>query len=96
MENIRVELSNIVELIDAKDYKTVDKALAEYLKDISDYIVFLGTNNIIAIEELNVLSKNMSSAIENKDYFLLKDVIKYALISVYDQIFVTEEPSEDN
>lgn len=96
MENIRVELSNIVELIDAKDYKTVDKALAEYLKDISDYIVFLGTNNIIAIEELNALSKNMSSAIENKDYFLLKDVIKYALISVYDQIFVTEEPSEDN
>lgn len=96
MENIRVELSNIVELIDAKDYKTVDKALAEYLKDISDYIVFLGTNNIIAIDELNALSKNMSSAIENKDYFLLKDVIKYALISVYDQIFVTEEPSEDN
>ena len=96
MENIRVELSNIVELIDAKDYKTVDKALAEYLKDISDYIVFLGTNNIIAIEELNALSKNMSSAIENKDYFLLKDVIKYVLISVYDQIFVTEEPSEDN
>lgn len=96
MENIRVELSNIVELIDAKDYKTVDKALAEYLKDISDYIVFLGTNNIIAIDELNVLSRNMSSAIENKDYFLLKDVIKYALISVYDQIFVTEEPSEDN
>lgn len=96
MENIRVELSNIVELIDAKDYKTVDKALAEYLKDISDYIVFLGTNNIIAIEELNALSKNMSSAIENKDYFLLKDVIKYALISVYDQIFVTEEASEDN
>ena len=91
MDNMREEFETLIELINVKNYKAVDEVLKDYLKDISNYIMFLAGNGIIAIDELNTLSEHMTTAIKNKDYFLLKDVLQYGLLNVYDQLFPREE-----
>ena len=68
----------------------------ESFEGLKTLILYLGENNIIEINELNQLSENLVSSIENEDMFLLRDIMKYALISVYDQLFTEEETDVQN
>ena len=87
---IRENMGMIVELIDEKRYKEAMALVRESFEGLKTLILYLGENNIIEINELTQLSENLVSSIENEDMFLLRDIMKYALISVYDQLFTEE------
>ena len=93
---IRENMGRIVELIDNKQYKEAMALVRESFEGLKTLILYLGENNIIEINELNQLSENLVSSIENEDMFLLRDIMKYALISVYDQLFTEEETDVQN
>lgn len=95
MENVREILDIIMELAKAKRGNDAFAFLVENFDAIKEYIMFLGENQIIGIDELNELSNNLMNAVENKDLFLLTDVVQYALISVYDQLFKEDEADEE-
>ncbi|MBO4213993.1 MAG: hypothetical protein J5876_03340 [Lachnospiraceae bacterium] len=95
MENVKAVLDVLMELAKAKRSNEAFAYLVENFDAIKEYIMFLGENQIIGIDELNDLSNNLMDAVENKDLFLLTDVVQYALISVYDQLFKEDEANEE-
>lgn len=95
MENVKEVLDTLMELAKAKRSAEAFAYLVENFDVIKEYIMFLGENQIIGIDDLNELSNNLMDAVENKDLFLLSDVVKYALISVYDQLFKEDEANEE-
>ena len=95
MENVKAVLDVLMELSKAKRSEDAFAYFTENFDIIKEYIMFLGENQIIGIDDLNELSNNLMDAVENKDLFLLSDVVQYALISVYDQIFKEDEANEE-
>lgn len=95
MENLRAEMAEILEKIKNRKYIEAQKLFAEYYDDIKNFIVFLGENGIISPEDIRDLSENMVKALENSDYYRLEDLLQYALLSVYDQLFAEETENEE-
>ena len=95
MENLRNEIVAILDLIKDRKYTEAQKLFAEYYEDIKGFIVFLGENGIISPEDIRDLSENMVKAIENSDYYRLEDLLQYAILSVYDQVFAEETEDEE-
>ncbi len=95
MEHVKEVLDTLMELAKAKRSSDAFAYFTENFEVIKEYIMFLGENQIIGIDDLNELSNNLMDAVENKDLFSLSDIVKYALISVYEQLFKEDEADEE-
>lgn len=95
MENVKVVIEEVLEHIKNNRFSVARQVFLENYKIIENFLLFIGENQVITGDELRDLSENLVASLENNDYYRLEDTLRYALLSVYNQLFGEETKDEE-
>lgn len=90
MENVKVVIEEVLEHIKNSRFSVARQVFLDNYKTIENFLLFIGENQIITGDELRDLSENLVASLENNDYYRLEDTLRYAILSVYNQLFGEE------
>ncbi len=91
MEELKTCLLTIMDRIENKKNSEAFETLNKNIALIQNFILLLVDEGVIPEEDAIKLSEYVIQAMENRDGLLLFDVTKYALFSIYQQLFPEEE-----
>jgi hypothetical protein len=90
MENVKVVIEEVLEHIKNSRFSVARQVFLDNYKIIENFLLFIGENQVITGDELRDLSENLVASLENNDYYRLEDTLRYAILSVYNQLFGEE------
>ncbi|MBQ1871476.1 MAG: hypothetical protein II147_04790 [Lachnospiraceae bacterium] len=95
MENVKVVIEEVLEHIKNSRFSVARQVFLDNYKIIENFLLFIGENQVITGDELRDLSENLVASLENNDYYRLEDTLRYAILSVYNQLFGEETKDEE-
>lgn len=90
MENVKVVIEEVLEHIKNSRFSVARQVFLDNYKIVENFLLFIGENQVIIGDELRDLSENLVASLENNDYYRLEDTLRYAILSVYNQLFGEE------
>ncbi|MEG1362811.1 MAG: hypothetical protein RSC69_09705 [Lachnospiraceae bacterium] len=84
-------VQQIIESIDKNENKIAFQILSQQMRIMELAILQLGTGGYVPVDEINEMTNFLVQAMENRDGVLLRDIMKYALLDVLNQLLPEEE-----
>lgn len=84
--NVREVLQQTDSLLDENKYSEGFAYFVQKISVVQDYLLFLANGEFLPVEIINQMSDFLLQAIEHNDRLLLRDVVKYAMLDVAEQL----------
>ncbi|MEG1596525.1 MAG: hypothetical protein RR364_08815 [Lachnospiraceae bacterium] len=84
-------VQQIIESIDKSENKIAFQILNQQMRIMELAILQLGTGGYVPVDEINEMTNFLVQAMENRDGVLLRDIMKYAMLDVLNQLLPEEE-----